>query len=71
MLTLKQSIAEYLSETYSKSKKHGIVGIYISYIPAILVNNPMLIQSIMIKDFSTFPDRPMPLNDEFDPLSGK
>lgn len=71
MLTLKQSMADYFGDVYKNYKQHGIVGIYISYLPILVVNDPKLIQNIMIKDFNNFPDRPMPVDEENDPISGK
>lgn len=70
LLTLKQSIANFFGEIYRKHKDEKIVGIYISYLPTLVVNDPVLVQSILIKDYSNFPDRPMPVNEEIDPLSG-
>jgi cytochrome P450 family 6 len=71
LLTLQQSIADYFGDVYNKYKEHKLVGIYITYKPTLVVNDPELIQSIMIKDFSNFPDRPMPVDEKIDPLSGE
>jgi cytochrome P450 family 6 len=71
LLTLRQSIADYFGDVYNKYKEHKLVGIYITYKPTLVVNDPELIQNIMIKDFSNFPDRPMPVDEQIDPLSGE
>lgn len=71
MLTLKLPIAEYFGGIYRKYKEHGIVGVYISYLPVIVVNDPLIIQSILIRDFTNFHDRPMPVDENIDPLSGE
>lgn len=71
LLTLKQSIADYFKDIYNKHKTHGIIGIYVSYLPTLVINDPLIIQNIMVKDFSNFRDRPMPVDESIDPLSGE
>lgn len=67
---LKLSIGEYFAELYEKNKKHRAVGIYFSYRPALLINDPMLIQDILVRDFTSFHDRPFHVDEKFDPLTG-
>lgn len=69
MLTLKQTIGEFFEEIYKNHKQDKIIGIYLSYLPVLLVTDPKYVQDIMIKDFSSFTDRPLPLDEENDPLS--
>lgn len=55
---------------YSKHKELKIFGIYLSYRPVLILTDPKLVQDILIRDFQSFHDRPMPVNEEKDPLSG-
>ena len=70
MFTLKESMGEYFAKVYNKFKSHKIVGIYLSYRPALLITDAKLVQDIMIRDFTSFHDRPMPVDEVNDPLSG-
>lgn len=70
MLTLKTSMGEYYADIYKKYKKFRIVGVYVSYNPLLVVTDPKLVQDIMIRDFNTFHDRPVPCDEVYDPLSG-
>lgn len=69
-LTMKESIGEFFGRLYNQHKNFNVIGIYISYLPILVVNDPTLIQDILVKDFGTFHDRPMPVDEENDPLSG-
>ncbi|KAL7027300.1 hypothetical protein ACKWTF_005399 [Chironomus riparius] len=54
---------------YENFKKHKILGIYLSYRPALVVNDPVIIQEIIIKNFTSFHDRNLPVDEETNPLS--
>jgi cytochrome P450 family 6 len=64
------SIGESFAKFYEKFKSQKFIGLYFCYRPVLLVNDPELIQHIMIKDFTSFHDRPMPINEEEDKISG-
>jgi cytochrome P450 family 6 len=67
----KTSIGEQLQILYNKFKQHKFIGIYLTYRPVLLVNDPELIQHVLVKDFSTFHDRPTPHEAaEYEPLVG-
>ena len=68
-MRLKESMGEYYSELYNKYKKLRIFGIYFSYNPLLVVTDPKLVQDILIRDFNSFHDRPMPMDEENDPLT--
>lgn len=70
LITLKSSFGVFLKDLYFKHKKSGILGIYVSYIPQVLITDPNLAQDILIRDFNSFHDRPMPCDEKVDPLSG-
>lgn len=71
LLSLKASMGEYYQELYNKYKEHRVLGLYLSYRPVLVVNDAKLVQDIMIRDFTSFHDRPMPVDEVNDPLSGK
>ena len=56
LFQLKKSIAEVYGDLYEKSKQHKICGIYFTYRPGLLVNDPLLVQKILVKDFHHFSD---------------
>lgn len=60
MITKKQSIGEFFYSIYVKHKQHKALGIYMALQPVVVVNDPILIQHIMIRDFNSFHDRPVP-----------
>ena len=70
MLTLRESFGEFFANLYQNHKNHRLIGIYITYLPVVIVNDTKLAQDILIKDFNTFHDRPMPVDEINDPLSG-
>jgi cytochrome P450 family 6 len=70
MMKLKVSMSEYLQQLYNKHKDSKILGIYIMYRPILLANDPELVQDIMIRDFTSFHDRPITFDEKKDPLSG-
>jgi cytochrome P450 family 6 len=69
-LTLNLSIGVFFGELYEKYKSHRVIGVYMSYLPILVVNDPLLVQDILVKNFNTFHDRPMPVEEVKDPLSG-
>ncbi|KAJ6623039.1 Cytochrome P450 6a2 [Pseudolycoriella hygida] len=62
------SFGELLQKFYEQSKIHKLVGIYLFYKPVLLVNDPILLQHVFIKNFTSFHDRPERINLEADPL---
>lgn len=71
LFKLKVSMGEFFSDLYGEHKnRHKLLGVYFSYKPVILINDPKLVQHVMISDFVSFHDRPMPVNEEKDPLTG-
>lgn len=68
MLTMKVSIGEFLQRLYTDNKHINALGFYMAYQPALLVNDPMLLQKVMITAFSSFHDRPVPFDLEHDKL---
>lgn len=67
LLTFRTTIGEQMADIYFKSKD-PFVGFFIGDRPYLLVRNPELIKSILIKDFDHFMDRTIAHNYEEDPL---
>lgn len=70
IITLKQPVGVFYQDLYNKFKKSRVVGVYVSYVPALLITDPKLVQDIMVRDFSSFTDRVLPTDEEKDPLNG-
>jgi cytochrome P450 family 6 len=66
----RQTFGVYFKKIYDATKKERFVGVYFSYRPALLVNDPKLIKDIMIKDFTSFHDRGIYVDEKNDILSG-
>ncbi|KAJ6636470.1 putative cytochrome P450 6a14 [Pseudolycoriella hygida] len=64
----RQSVGETFSDFYNKFKHNKIQGLYFSYRPALVVNDPEVIQEVMIKDFTSFHDRGLFIDEKVDPL---
>jgi cytochrome P450 family 6 len=69
LFSLKQTMGTFFKDIYDNNKKHKVIGVYFSYRPILVVNDAKLVQDIMIRDFTAFHDRPMPCDEENDPLS--
>lgn len=70
VLLLKKSIAEVYRELYEKSKLKKFCGVYFMYRPGLLINDPVLVQNILVKDFQHFTDHGLYVDEKYDPLSG-
>ncbi|XP_058830801.1 probable cytochrome P450 6d4 [Topomyia yanbarensis] len=57
------------SKLYEISKNLPYVGIYVSFRPGMLINDPQMIKDITVRDFEHFHDRGLHVNEEKDPLS--
>ena len=71
VLMLKESLGSLAEQIYLKCKKDNkLVGIYMTYNRALVICDPLMVQHILIRDFSSFTDRPMPHDTDADPLNG-
>ncbi|XP_037040256.1 cytochrome P450 6A1-like [Bradysia coprophila] len=64
----KISIGETFNDFYNRFKHNKIHGLYFSYRPSLIVNDPEVVQEVMIKDFTSFHDRGLFVDTEIDPL---
>jgi len=60
MFTQKASMVDIFTKIYEKYKHKRFVGGYLMYKPMLFIHDPVLFQDIMIRDFTTFQDRPAP-----------
>lgn len=65
----KSSLGEFFQSLYEQHKNKAAVGIYMSYSPALLINDPELLQKVFITNFSSFHDRPVPFDLDNEPLN--
>ncbi|KAJ6641330.1 putative cytochrome P450 6g2 [Pseudolycoriella hygida] len=59
MLSFKKCVAQQFSDFYfdKKTKEKPFVGIHMFHKPAIVLRDPELIKRVLVKDFTSFPDR--------------
>lgn len=67
-LTGTKCIGETFSDFYNKFKHNKIHGLYFSYRPSLVINDPEVIQEVMIKEFTSFHDRGLFVDGKVDPL---
>lgn len=68
VLRLKETIGECMQKIYNKHKSQRILGMYILNKPVLLVIDPLLIQDILVRDFTSFHDRGLYVNETKEPL---
>lgn len=71
LLTAKCSMGKFLKDIYNKHKEHKAFGLYMFYRPVMIINDAKLVQNILIRDFTSFHDRPMSVDETGtrDPMS--
>jgi cytochrome P450 family 6 len=65
----KECLGEFFQKIYKITKKEKFCGVYFSYRPALVFNDLELIKDILIKDFTSFHDRGVYVNEKYDILS--
>ncbi|XP_075145636.1 putative cytochrome P450 6d5 [Haematobia irritans] len=68
--TWKQSLGTAIHDVYVKTKEHKFVGIYLLNRPALLVRDAHLVRDMLTKNFSSFHDRGIYVDEINDPMSG-
>lgn len=69
VFTQKESTGDLITRLY-KTTDQPFAGIYGLMHPMLVIRDPELIQTILIKDFSNFTDRGLHVDESYDPLSG-
>jgi len=67
---LKTTIAEQLQKIYNEHSDKPYVGIFSFDKPSLLIRDLELVKNVLVKDFQSFVDRTVSLEDKFDPLFG-
>lgn len=67
-LRVKEFAGDFITKLY-KSTNDPFIGIYSILRPILLVRDPELIRSVLIKDFQYFTERNVHCNENYDPLS--
>lgn len=70
LIKAEKCFGEFFRDLYFEHKDKKVLGIYLSYRRLLMVTDPVIVQDIMIKDFTSFHDRPIAVDEEKDPLSG-
>lgn len=65
----KTSVSQHMAEIYFKYHREPYVGYYNLWKPCLIIKNPIIIQEILIKNFSNFPDRPIASDKNVDPMA--
>jgi len=66
----RKPIVDVFAHIYNKLEGHKFGGMYIFTSPRFVVRDPDLIKDVLVKDFSTFHDRGLYMNEEIEPLTG-
>ena len=60
----KQAVGDYLMKMYNDYKDESMIGLFSGKTPILILKNPELIKDVLIKDFSTFADRGIPVSEK-------
>ncbi|XP_023727329.1 probable cytochrome P450 6a14 [Cryptotermes secundus] len=60
----------FMRDIYTRLEGHRYGGVYMLNSPLLLLRDPDLIKDVLVKDFSTFHDRGVYMNEEVEPLTG-
>ena len=69
MLLTRKPIADLIEDIYNKFEGHKYGGTYAFTSPRFLVRDPDIIKDVLVKDFSSFHDRGVYMNEDIEPLS--
>nr|XP_031836144.1 cytochrome P450 6A1-like [Nomia melanderi]XP_031836145.1 cytochrome P450 6A1-like [Nomia melanderi] len=69
VLFSQKSLGSYAAAIYKKYKGEPLIGIYENRQPALIINDPDLIKTVLIKDFTKFSNRAVGINEVAEPLS--
>jgi cytochrome P450 family 6 len=70
VILTRKSLAEMCADLYNKFEGHKYVGTYVFTTPRFFVRDPDLIKDVLVKDFSSFHDRGVYMDEDIEPLSG-
>ncbi|XP_047356211.1 cytochrome P450 6B1-like isoform X4 [Vespa velutina] len=65
----KINMTEYLMNIYNSYKDERYIGIFFRSRPILILRDPQLIKNILIRDFSSFPQRAVDVTEKVEPLT--
>ncbi|NP_001273842.1 probable cytochrome P450 6d5-like [Musca domestica] len=68
--TWKKSVGMAIYDIYEQTREHKVVGMYLINRPALLVRDAQLARDMLTKDFASFHDRGIYVDEIHDPMSG-
>lgn len=71
VVLMKESIGVHMRKLYNKFKEHPFAGFFLLGRPAVLIRDPELVKSILVKDFDHFFNRSFHADENQDPLAGR
>ncbi|XP_036139076.1 cytochrome P450 6A1 isoform X2 [Monomorium pharaonis] len=69
VLLAKEHFGDYVTKIYNEYKNEALIGIFSRKTPILIVKDLDLIKDVLIKDFTHFPYRRMPVAEKVQPLS--
>nr|XP_046490458.1 probable cytochrome P450 6a13 [Neodiprion pinetum]XP_046490459.1 probable cytochrome P450 6a13 [Neodiprion pinetum]XP_046490460.1 probable cytochrome P450 6a13 [Neodiprion pinetum] len=66
---MKTSLAEKLRDFYQLWKHKPFIGLFHGTVPVVMISDLTLLKHVFVKDFTTFTDRGLLVNEDVDPLS--
>ncbi|XP_046751436.1 probable cytochrome P450 6a14 [Diprion similis] len=66
---MKTSLAEKFRDLYQNWKHEPFIGLFHGTVPVVMISDLTLLKHVFVKDFTTFTDRGLLVNDDVDPLS--
>lgn len=71
VMLLRTSMCAYLKKLWEEYKDEPMVGIFTRKTPILILQDPELIKDVLIRDFSIFADRGIPVHEKVNELTGK
>ncbi|XP_036139925.1 probable cytochrome P450 6a14 [Monomorium pharaonis] len=69
VLLAKIHLGDYVTKIYNEYKNEALIGIFSRKTPILIVKDLDLIKDVLIKDFTSFPDRGFPVTEKVEPLT--
>lgn len=69
VMLLKTSMCHYLKKLCEEYKHEPMIGIFTRKTPILIIQDPDLIKDVLIRDFSKFANRGIPIHEKAEPLS--
>ncbi|XP_032669229.1 cytochrome P450 6A1-like [Odontomachus brunneus] len=69
VMLARKAMSDYLLEIYKRYKDESLIGVFARRTPILVVKDPNFIKDILIKDFSNFANRGLPIYEKTEPLS--